>query len=158
MNHDNLETCPCDRKSDALYVYEQGPNKVKQCYGCGFCTNSYMKIDEKFFEEQLESLPELYKDLVWEDEDGYKWMPSIINLPETGMVFANGTNINNWMWASVKAVEVKEEEKEKFPIPGKKGQFYKHRMDMETMKMFSQYDFIEAMDYAGLFENSLVKE
>ena len=158
MNQDNLTTCPCDRKSDACYVYEQGPEmKIKQCYGCGFTTNSLMKADEDFFEEQLEALPELYKDLIQTDTEGQKWIPSTINVPEVGMVFVNGSNPQNWGWAAVKAVEVTEEEKHKFPIPGKKGQFYKHRMDMTTMKMFNQYDFIEAMDYAGFFENSLAK-
>ena len=66
------------------------------------------------------------------------------------MVFANGSKANNWKWAAVKAIEVKEEEKQKYPIPNKKDQYYKHRMDMTTMKMFSERDFMEALSYIGV--------
>jgi hypothetical protein len=50
-------------------------------------------------------------------------MPSTVNLPTQGMVFANGLMLKDWKWAAVKAVPVLEEEKEKYPIPGKKGNF-----------------------------------
>jgi len=158
MKKDDLITCPCSRKSDAMYEISQGPDmKTKICYGCGFNTNSLMKEGETFLEEQLESLPELYKDLMWEDEEGNKWIPATLNLPQQGMVFINGTSTDNWGWAAVKAVEIPEEDRERFPIPGKEGEFYKHRMDMETMQMFDKYDFIEAMDYAGAFEELVEK-
>ena len=38
------------------------------CYGCGFTTNTLMTKDSEFLEEQLEVLPEIYKDLVLVDE------------------------------------------------------------------------------------------
>jgi len=66
------------------------------------------------------------------------------------MVFANGSKVENWKWAAVKAIEVTEEEKEKYPIPNKKDQYYEHRMDMSTMKMFSEKDFMEALSYIGV--------
>jgi hypothetical protein len=63
------------------------------------------------------------------------------------MVFANGSTSQNWKWAAVKAIEVTEDEKEKYPIPNKKGKYYKHRMDMSTMKTFKERDFMEALSY-----------
>jgi hypothetical protein len=71
-----------------------------------------MKDGEEFFEQQLEVLPELYKDVMFEDENGLKWMPTTINIPTQGMVFYNGTNPFDAKWSGVKAVEVTEEEKE----------------------------------------------
>ena len=68
-----------------------------------------------------------------------------------GMIFANGKNAENWNWAGVLAVPVKEEEKEKYPIPNKEGEFYEWRMDMSTMKEFKENDYIEALDYIGIF-------
>ena len=65
---DNLTTC--DRcGSDACYVQEVN-NEIKNymCYGCGFVTNSLMKKGEQFFDEQFEVLPELYKELMGEDD------------------------------------------------------------------------------------------
>jgi hypothetical protein len=152
---DNLVTCErCG--SDACYVQEVNENvKNHFCYGCGFQTNSLMKKGELFFEEQIELLPNLHKELMGEDENGNIWMPTTINLPEKGMVFANGSNSSNWKWAAVKAVPVKEEEKEKYPIPNRKGEFYDWRMDMTTIKEFEEKDFMEALDFIGVFSNNL---
>ena len=95
------------------------------------------------------------KNAYFEDEEGKSWLPSTINLPKQGMVFANGSKPENWKWAAVKATEVKEEEKERYPIPNKEGEYYEHRMDMTTMKMFDERDFLEALDYIGLFEKDM---
>lgn len=143
----------CDRcGSDALYVHEVNQDiKQYQCYGCGFISNSLMKIGSQFLEEQMEVLPNLYKELMVEDESGKVWMPTTINLPSQGMVFANGKSANDWKWAAVKSVPVLEEEKTKYPIPGKEGEYYSQRMDMSTLKEFEEKDFMEALDYIGVF-------
>ena len=150
MSTDKLSICPkCG--SDACYVTEVNQDINNYfCYGCGFQSNSLMREGELIMEEQMEILPELYKDLKYEDKNGQVWFPSTINLPEKGMVFANGVNSKNWKWAAVKSIEVKKEEKEKYPIPGKKDKFYKNRMDMTTMKMFGERDFIDALSYIGV--------
>ena len=144
---DNLTICKrCG--SDACYTQEVTPEITNQfCYGCGFQTNTLMKEDKEFFEQQKELLPELYKDLIYKDEEGQMWMPSMINVPDKGMVFANGTDFNDWKWAAVKAVVVTEEEKHKYPIKGKKDQYYEFRMDMTTMKPFQEKDFMDALSY-----------
>tara|TARA_R110000823_G_scaffold92565_6_gene203149 strand:+ start:2301 stop:2759 length:459 start_codon:yes stop_codon:yes gene_type:complete len=144
----------CDRcGSDACYVQEVN-DKIKnyQCYGCGFITNSLLIKGSDFFEEQMEMLPNLYKELMGEDDNGKVWMPSTVNLPEKGMVFANGKSGENWKWAGVRAVPVKDEEKEKYPIPNKEGEFYTLRMDMETIKEFDEGDYVDALDYIGVFD------
>jgi hypothetical protein len=147
---DNLIICSrCG--SDACYVEEVNQDiKTYFCYGCGFQTNSLMKEGKTFYEEQINILPELYKDLVSKDENGIMWMPSTVNLPQQGMIFANGPSKNDWGWAAVKAVPVLDEEKEKYPIPGKKGEYYEWRMDMTTLQMFPERDFIEALSYIGV--------
>tara|TARA_R110001583_G_scaffold2725_10_gene19055 strand:+ start:2308 stop:2769 length:462 start_codon:yes stop_codon:yes gene_type:complete len=153
MSADKLTICKrCG--SDACYVTEVN-DKINNyfCYGCGFQSNSLMKEGEEIMEEQMELLPELYKDLQYEDEEGQTWFPSTVNLPTQGMVFANGSTISNWKWAAVKSVEVKEDEKEKYPIPGKEGEFYEHRMDMSTMKQFEERDYMEALSYIGVLPN-----
>ena len=139
----------CDRcGSDACYVNEVNEEiKNYQCYGCGFVSNSLMKKDSPFLEEQMELLPNLYKELMGEDDDGKIWMPTTINIPDKGMIFANGPNAFNWKWGAVKSTPVADDEKEKYPIPGSKGEFYKKRMDMETLKEFKERDFMEALSY-----------
>tara|TARA_Y100001972_G_scaffold111360_1_gene144012 strand:- start:4487 stop:4951 length:465 start_codon:yes stop_codon:yes gene_type:complete len=150
---DRLSTCTrCG--SDACYITEVNQDINNYfCYGCGFQSNSLLKEGEKMMEEQMEVLPELYKDLKHEDKTGQVWFPSTINLPKKGMIFANGSTTENWKWAAVKAIKVTEEEKTKYPIPGKKGKYYKHRMDMTTMKQFKERDFIEALSYIEVLPN-----
>ena len=147
---DNLTIC--DRcGSDACYVQEVNHEiKNYMCYGCGFITNSLMKKGEEFFESQMETLPELYKELMGEDEDtGLIWMPNTINLPNKGMVFADGKNGSNWAWAAAKAIPMPKEEQEKFKAKGKN---YKFKMDMENIKHYPEGDFMEALEYIGVFE------
>ena len=147
---DNLIVCTkCG--SDACYVDEVNQDiKTYFCYGCGFQTNSLMKEGETFYERQIEVLPELYKDLLDKDDEGHIWMPTTVNVPEKGMIFANGPSREQWSWAAVKAVKITEEEKTKYPIPGKEGQYYEWRMDMSTLKEHPEREFMEALSYIGI--------
>jgi hypothetical protein len=147
---DNLINCSrCG--SDACYVDEVNQDiKTQFCYGCGFQTNSLMKVGEDFYNQQIAVLPELYKDLCTTDENEQIWFPSMVNIPTQGMVFANGPSSFNWGWAAVKAVPVTKEDQEKYPIPGKEGQYYEWRMDMTTLKEFNERDFMEALSYINV--------
>ena len=147
---DNLVICNhCG--SDACYMDEVNQDiKTYFCYGCGFQTNSLMKEGETFYEEQISILPELYKDLLYKDENENVWMPTTVNVPTQGMIFANGPSKEDWGWAAVKAVKVTEEEKTKYPIPGKQGEFYEWRMDMTTLQMFPEREFMDALSYIGV--------
>jgi hypothetical protein len=140
---DNLTTCPrCS--SDACYVDEVNKDiKTYFCYGCGFQTNSLMKEGEEFYTLQTETLPELYKDLISEDENGLKWMPSAINVQDKGMVFANGTSVGDWKWSAVKAIPLQEDDK-------KLTEDQTHKMDMETKKDFVEREYMDALSYIGL--------
>ena len=148
---DKIITCP-KSGGDLCYVIEVTPEiKNYSSLSCGYWTNSLMTEGSDFHKEQIEVLPELYKDLAWKDpETELIWLPQTINEPKQGMVFANGASADNWKWAAVKAVPVKEEEKEKYPIPKQPGKFYEYRMDMETLQHFEERDFMEALSYIGL--------
>ena len=145
---DNLIICKhCS--SDVCYVVENSTSiKTYSCFGCGFTTNSLMKEGEEFYAQQVEVLPELYKDVMFKDGEEKYWFPTTINVPQQGMVFYNGTSKENAKWAAVKAVPVLEEEKEKYK--NKKGEFYSHRMDMTTMQGFEMKDFMEALSYIDI--------
>ena len=142
---DNLTQCKrCS--SDACYVDEVNHDiKTYFCYGCGFQTNSLMKEGEEFFTLQTEHLPELYKDLLYTDEDSIIWMPSAINVPDKGMVFANGTNKDEWKWTAVRAIERTEEDKKNNP---KNTSDWK--MDMSNQSHFGERDYMDALSYIGL--------
>ena len=143
MAYDNLIQCTrCD--SDACYIQEVTKDiKIELCYGCGFQSNSVMKVGSDFLKEQMESLPDLYKTLIDEEESGKVWMPSFHNVEGKGMVFADGTSREQWAWGVTKHIKVLEEEKEKY-----KGA--KYRADMSTLKHFHERDFIGALTYIGV--------
>ena len=144
---DNLTTCNrCS--SDACYVQEVNQDvKLYFCYGCGFQANTAMTRDSEFLQQQMEVLPELYKELMGEDENGTIWMPSVVNIPDKGMIFADGQNGQNWKWAAVKAIPMPEEERAKFK---EKGKDYEWKMDMSTLQHFQERDFIDALSYIGV--------
>jgi hypothetical protein len=74
-------------------------------------------------------------------------MPSTVNLPEQGMVFAQGTSPIEWRWTAVKAVERTEEDKKKNPKV--KSDW---KMDMSNQKFYDEKDYMEALDYIGIFK------
>ena len=155
MQYEEIINCP-KSGGDLCYKTQVTPDISNYLsLSCGFWTNSLMKEGEEFYETQMETLPELYKDLAWKDEKtGLTWIPNTINEPGIGMVFANGSNISNWGWAAVKSIKIPIEERINHPIPGKEGEFMEYKMDMPNMKIFHERDYIEALDYIGVFQNS----
>jgi hypothetical protein len=156
MINEELIKCP-KTGGDACLEIKINPQITNYVsYSCGFWTNTLMKKGEEFFETQISTLPELYKDLAWEDpETNLVWLPTTVNDPKKGMVFAYGTNPTQWKWASVRSIPIPEEDRKNHPIPGKPGEFMEYRMDMVNMKLFDERDYIEALDYIGVFEGNL---
>jgi hypothetical protein len=144
---DNLVICKRCGSDACMETEPYDGIKSYHCMGCGFVTSTLMKEGEAFYEEQKEILPELYKDLFFTDDEGKIWMPSSVNVPDQGMIFANGTTADLWKWSAVKAVLVTEEEKEKYPIKSKPGEYYKYKMDMDTIQHFEEKDYMEALSY-----------
>lgn len=140
MAYDNLIECTrCG--SDACYVSEVTKDiKIELCYGCGFQSNSLMTVDSQFLREQLETLPDLYKALIGEEESSKVWMPSFHNVEGKGMVFADGNGPENWKWGAVKHVKVPKKERKKYKNA-------KYRADMSTIKHFEERDFMDALSY-----------
>jgi hypothetical protein len=139
MEYDSLNECSrCG--SDACYIQEVNSEiKLEFCYGCGFQSNSLMKLNSELFDEQILTLPDLYKSLIEEEEDtGKIWIPTFINIEDKGMIFSDGTGRDNWRWAGVKAIPVSKKEKKKYKDA-------KYRTDMTTIKHFEERDFIEAL-------------
>ena len=151
MQHEEIINCPRSG-GNLCYKVQVAPEIYNyMSISCGFWTNSFMTDGHDFYLQQMETLPELYKELAWTDsETGLIWLPNTINIEDKGMVFANGTNASNWRWAAVKALEIPEEDRENHPIPGKPGEFMKYKMDMKNMQLFEERDYMEALSYIGI--------
>jgi hypothetical protein len=121
------------------------------CFGCGYSTTTLMTEGSKLLSDTLETSPELYKDLMFVDENKQVWFPATVTLPNKGMVFLDGTSKENWRWASVKSIEIPEEEKDKF------AKDQTHKMDMKNIQYFNQKDFMDALEAINFFEIEVVE-
>jgi len=145
MTNDEMIICP---KCDCDGCYKTPINETKSnyfCWGCGFQTNDLMKEGEFDFTAFEETMPELYKDVKYTDQESRVWYPISINLPDRGTVFLNGTSKEDIKWSAIKVIELTEEEKKE---PKYKSLTYKS--DAKSLQNFGE-DFIEACDYVGLF-------
>ncbi len=135
MQYDGIIDCP---KSGGDLCYKTEVTKDITNYmslSCGFWTNSLMKEGSEFYNEQIETLPELYKDLAWTDpKTDLIWLPITIQIPEKGMIFANGVSNKDWKWSAAKATL-------------KEGEW---KTNMGEAKHFEERDFIEALSYIGV--------
>lgn len=119
--------------------------KTKLCWTCGYTTSSVMKKGSPAVLQAVNTFPELYKDLMFEDKEDFVWFPATITVPEKGMVFVDGTSKEDWKWSAVKAVLLTEEEK-------KISKNQTHKMDMKNVKHFDRKNFISACEAIGMFE------
>ena len=114
------------------------------CMGCGFTTSTLMTKDGEVVKNAIETSPELYKDIMFEDSDKRVWLPATITLPAKGMVFVDGTDKKDWKWAAVNAIPLQEGDK-------KVTEDQTHKMDMKNVKHFKQKDFMDALETIGFF-------
>ena len=145
--NDQLTICPkCG--CDACYVTPINETKSNYfCWGCGYQTNDLMKEGDFDFVAYEETLPELYKDIKYTDEEGRVWYPIVLNIETAGTVFINGATAENAQWSAIKVIELTEEEKAEPKYKGKT-----HKSDAKSLKYFGE-DFIEACDYINIFKN-----
>jgi len=115
---------------DACSEISNGVVTIWICMGCGFTSNN--TITDANVTEMEATLPELYKDLRFKDKEGKYWYPNSVILDDKSMVFAEGTNVQDWMWTAVQAKDGK--------------------TDMSTKKEFQIHEFMDALEYIDYFK------
>tara|TARA_Y100001963_G_scaffold62337_1_gene86969 strand:- start:574 stop:1035 length:462 start_codon:yes stop_codon:yes gene_type:complete len=140
--------CPICFNRDTCFEDIQEKFKSYMCFNCGFMSNSmYTKENLDKIEE---STTQLVNDLKFLDEDrNLYWYPAIVNMGPKGIIYPEGS-IKKWNWKFAKVIEVPEELQKRYPIPGKDGEFYKERLDVENAKEYGQYDFMDACKDMGI--------
>jgi DNA-directed RNA polymerase subunit RPC12/RpoP len=123
------------------------------CTGCGYTSTTLNEADSEMIKEYEEVTPQLMLDLKWIDPaTNLVWYPMVLNFPHLGIIFPDGTDIQNWAWRAAPAVDVPKEDAEKYPIPGRPGEFYTRRVDMESSQLFQKEDFASACKFIGLIQ------
>ena len=165
---DKLVDCPCCNSNacyESEFTTEEGPIGSWLCMTCGFTSNSTMVEGSEVLEQAEEHTADLIKDLK-QIRKGLAWFPTVISMPGKGMVFPeplkgtttldsleNDNKIGkpDWGWTVVKAIEIPEDEQEKYPNPKEPGTFYKHKMDMKNPQRYGKLEFMDAADELGMF-------
>jgi hypothetical protein len=148
MQYDEIIKCP-KSGGDLCYKVEVTPEVTNYfSMSCGFWTNSLMKADTDFYNEQWAVLPELYKDLAWVDvETELVWLPNTVNIIDKGMVFADGSGIDEWHWSAVTVKKLDE------PIEDAMGNKVEYKPDMSTITRFAERNYMDALSYIGVLPN-----
>ena len=80
MQYDEIIDCPKTGGNLCYRVQVTPEISTYMSLSSGYMTNSLMKEGEEFFEIQMETLPELHKDIAWKDPNtGLTWIPNTIN-------------------------------------------------------------------------------
>jgi len=152
IKNDYIGKCPLSRIEESCYItYINEKLKSYKSLVTGFESNDLMIDGEFDFKTYEETLPELYIDIKQKDRDGRIWYPQSVNVVDKGIVFVLGTNSEDWGFCGIKAVEVPENEKERFKDP-QTGNYIKYKNDQSTLKQFTKFEFIEALSYVGILE------
>lgn len=147
MNDQLVECKRC--KGNACYEQNIDNNlQTWLCMGCGFTTSTVMDKGGKAHTNLIETSPELYVDLLFEDDTNKIWAPATITLPNKGMVFLDGTNSKEWKWASVKSILITDEDRKLKSFPADQT----HKMDMKNIKHYDQKDFMTALEYIDFYQ------
>ena len=144
--------CPICYDPDRCFEDMQEKFRSYMCFNCGFMSNSH------YTEENLakvENTSKLVNELKYlDDERKIYWYPSVVNMGKLGIIFPEG-NVEHWVWKYAKVVEVSEEEFKDYPIPGKDGEFYTEKLDIDNALTFGQYEFLEACKLMGITDKEL---
>jgi hypothetical protein len=123
------------------------------CTDCGYTTTNLNLVDSEIIQGYEQTTAELIKALRWIDpQTNLVWYPIVLNFPSSGIIFPDGTSVDDWSWRAAPAVDIPQEEQKKYPIPGNEGAYYTKRIDMEAGKLFGKNDFYEACKFIGFIQ------
>jgi len=139
--------CPLCYDKDTCFEDIQEKFKSYMCFNCGFMSSSYYTKDTV---KEAEGMVKLVDELKsFDEERQIWWYPSVLNMGPKGIIFPEG-NSGNWVWKYAEVVEVPKEEQKQYPIPGKDGEFYTEKLDVENAKSYGQYEFLQACKDMGI--------
>ena len=149
---DGLTTCKHCGSAMAYETIEDGKFYEVSCIGCGFMTNSYMLEGTEELKAYLETLPDLYADLKFIDEDGLCWVPMYKEVYGRGAVSVNGIDKDNWLWAYFPFVPLTETDPEKDVFRKPDGTYPEYKPDFKNQQHFTKNQFLLALQLLGYFE------
>ena len=145
--------CPHCNDMDRCFEDIQDTFSSFMCFNCGYMSHSNYTEDKV---SEIQHTSQLIRDLAFKDDDrDIYWYPSVVNMGKLGIIYPDGLP-NNWSWKFAKVVEVIQEEQKNYPIPGKDGEYYTERLDVDNAIEFGQYEFLEACKSMGIVKDGVL--
>lgn len=165
VNDENITTveiinCPiCGKNTCYVETYEPMDEPMDSvippdmkgylCKSCGSVSNSEFKKGSKILEQALKTMPNIVKDKKTFVEDlGIYFFLAVVQT-RNGHIFPEPDG-DSWKWVFMPLVFIPKEDKEKYPIPGKDGEYYEQRLAEEHAERFGKDQFYDALVAIGL--------
>lgn len=147
---DSVTTCPvCGFTNCPVEPLEEENHESYLCTECGYTATTYNKKHSKVLKQLLDNSAQIIKDLKFFDEERLiYWFPAVINMPNLGILFPEGNEVE-WQWVFAPVVQIPEEERQNWPVPGKDNEFYDSRLALEQAKKYSNDKFRDALNEMG---------
>jgi hypothetical protein len=146
MNVDYDEISPIT--GNKCVVVEADPGANIQSYLCmesGYTTTDQLINDGTYIEKHEEQLTELMLDAKYIDtETNLVWYPTFMQMPG-GMLYPDGDS-SNIKWKVAKIIPIFGDERLKYPVPGKDGEFFTSRLDVDNANSYNSDDFKSALE------------
>ena len=126
---------------------EESNSTSYMCMESGFTTTDNMKIGSEVVEKYETQLTELMRASKFEDDKrNLVWYPAFLQMNGIGMLYPIGTNRDDMEWEVCKVVLIEGDDRKKYPVPGKDGEYFTSRLDVENAQRFKGIEFDLALD------------
>jgi hypothetical protein len=146
MNEDEslLVECPCCKSMQCIIEEDKSYTESRLCLTCGMTTQSAYRFNSDAIKDVEEKSPKVVTELRFMDEDLKQyWYPSTIQIRNRGMIYPIGSK-KQWSWAVASVVPIPLFERMNYPIPGKDGEFYETKLDVENATEYPKNRFLDA--------------
>tara|TARA_R110002050_G_scaffold53815_1_gene122213 strand:- start:433 stop:939 length:507 start_codon:yes stop_codon:yes gene_type:complete len=129
-------------------VVEADPRSNRISYICmesGYTTTELLQKDSDYLEKHEAQLTDLMLDVRYVDEEtGLVWYPTFMQMPGC-MLYPDGSR-TDLKWKVAKVIAVNEKEKLQYPIPGKEGEYFTSKLDVDNANIYDKMDFKLALE------------
>jgi len=148
MKLDFDEMSPFSNEKTVLLEADEKTNlESRICIASGYTTRDEWKIGSDVVADYHERMTELMRDTKYEDDElGTVWYLSSMSTP-AALLYPNGASANQWKWEVSPIEYLVGEERAKYPVPGKEGEYYTSRVATDKAVNFDKSDFRSALEH-----------
>jgi len=115
------------------------------CMETGYTTTDQLVHESDAQEAYEAGLTELMKEARIIDAVGLCWYPAFMQLPGA-MIYPDGA-ADKFHYEVAEVVEIIGEERKKYPVPGKEGEYFTARLDVDNATQFEMNQFETALNF-----------